>query len=91
MNDFVNYLNSTNNVGGDSTGSLAEKQVKSRYYDFIKVDRKLGRYITDCVQNGHHQAYILTGHAGDGKTSVLVQTLKEQGRLPAGEGLSIEK
>ena len=39
MNDFVNYLNSTNNVGGDSTGSLAEKQVKSRYYDFIKVDR----------------------------------------------------
>ena len=91
MNDFVSYLNSTNNVGGDSTGSLAEKQVKSGYYDSIKVDRKLGRHITNCVQSGQHQVYILTGHAGDGKTSVLVQTLKEQGRLPAGAGLSIQE
>lgn len=91
MNNFVNYLNSTNNVGGDSTGSLAEKQVKSDYYDSIKVDRKLGQHITSCVQNGCHQAHILTGHAGDGKTSVLVQTLKEQGRLPAGVGLSVQE
>lgn len=91
MNDFVNYLNSTNNVGGDSTGSLAEKQVLSAYYDAVKVDRTLGRHITNCVQSGCHQAYILTGHAGDGKTSVLVQTLKEQGRLPAGAKLSIQK
>ena len=42
MNDFINYLNSTNNVGGNSTGSLAETQVKSSYYDSVKVDRKLG-------------------------------------------------
>lgn len=91
MNDFVNYLNSTNNVGGDSTGSLAEKQVRSKYYDAVKVDRKLGQYITDCVQNGCHQAFILTGHAGDGKTSVLVQVLKALGRLPVGAGLQIEK
>lgn len=37
MNEFVNYLNSTNNVGGNSTGSLAESQVKSSFYDSIKV------------------------------------------------------
>ena len=49
MNEFINYLNSTNNVGGNSTGSLAESQVKSTYYDSVKVDRKLGTYITDCV------------------------------------------
>ena len=42
MNNFVNYLNSTNNVGGNSTGSLAEEQVKSSYYDAVKVDRNLG-------------------------------------------------
>lgn len=90
MNDFVNYLNSTNNVGGDSTGSLAEKQVRSIYYDAIKVNRKLGQYIADCVRNGNHQAFILTGHAGDGKTSILVQVLKALDRLPAGAGLEIE-
>lgn len=91
MNDFVNYLNSTNNVGGNSTGSLAEIQVKSCYYDSVKVDRNLGTYITDCIRNKEHKAFILTGHAGDGKTSILVQVLKNLGRLQECEGLLIQK
>lgn len=91
MNEFVNYLNSTNNVGGNSTGSLAESQVKSRFYDSVKVDRKLGNYITDCVTSGNHQAFILTGHAGDGKTSILVQVLKTLGYLQPGAGLQVEE
>ena len=91
MNEFVNYLNSTNNVGGNSTGSLAESQVKSSFYDSIKVDRKLGTYITDCVTSGNHQAFILTGHAGDGKTSILVQALKTLGYLQPGAGLQVEE
>ncbi len=91
MNEFINYLNSTNNVGGNSTGSLAESQVKSTYYDSVKVDRKLGTYITDCVGSGDHKAFILTGHAGDGKTSILVQVLKTLGYLQNGAGLLIEE
>ena len=91
MNDFINYLNSTNNVGGNSTGSLAESQVKSSYYDYVKVDRRLGSYITDCVSSGNHQAFILTGHAGDGKTSILVQVLKALGYLQNGVGLRVEE
>ena len=78
-------------MGGNSTGSLAESQVKSCYYDSVKVDRKLGNYITDCVCSGNHQAFILTGHAGDGKTSILVQVLKALGYLPSGTGLSAEE
>ena len=91
MNEFVNYLNSTNNVGGNSTGSLAETQVKSCYYDSVKVDRNLGKYITDCVASGEHQSFILTGHAGDGKTSILVQVLKKLGLLQENESLFVEK
>lgn len=91
MNDFISYLNSTNNVGGNSTGSLAEKQVRSSYYDFVKVDRNLGLLIAECVNTGNHKAFILTGHAGDGKTSILVQVLKSLGRLHTGEGLHIQK
>ena len=91
MNEFVNYLNSTNNVGGNSTGSLAETQVKSCYYDSVKVDRNLGDLITNCVSSGEHQAFILTGHAGDGKTSILVQVLKKLGRLQPNDSLSVEK
>lgn len=87
MNGFVEYLNSTNNVGGNSSGSLAEIQVKSAYYDSIKVDRNLGKYIADCVIKKQHKAFVLTGHAGDGKTSILVQVLKSLGRLKACEGI----
>ena len=91
MNGFVNYLNSANNLGGNSTGSLAETQVKSCYYDSVKVDRNLGNLITSCVSSGEHQSFILTGHAGDGKTSILVQVLKSLGRLQNSESLSVEK
>lgn len=91
MNAFVDYLNSTNNVGGNSTGSLAESQVKSEYYDKVKVDRRIGKYITDSIVANNHHTYILTGHAGDGKTSILVQVLKSLGYIKSGEGLVREK
>lgn len=91
MNDFVSYLNSFNSAGSDTTGSLAEKQVKSKYFESLKVNRKLGSYIADSVRNQDYQAFILTGHAGDGKTSILVQVLKELGLLGDGEGLETEK
>lgn len=91
MNEFINYLNSTNNVGGNTTGSLAETQVQSSFFDSVKVDRKLGAYIAECVRAGDHKAFILTGHAGDGKTSILVQVLKSLGYLQGGEGLCVQK
>ena len=87
MNGFVEYLNSTNNVGGNSTGSLAETQVKSKYFDLVKVNRKLGTFISDTVKGKDYHAFILTGHAGDGKTSILVQVLKELQYINHGEGL----
>ena len=77
MNNFVSYLNSFNSANGDTTGSLAEKQVQSPFYDKVKVDRRLGKVIADCVRKNQHQAFILTGHAGDGKTSILVQVLRD--------------
>lgn len=90
MNEFISYLNSIHNVGGDSTGSLAEKQVTSPFFDMVKIDRKLGTYISDCVEEKRHRAFILTGHAGDGKTSILVQVLKALNLLAPGEKLKIQ-
>lgn len=91
MNEFVEYLNSMNNIGGNSTGSLAEAQVKSPFFDAVKSDRKIGKRITTEIQQGIYRAYILTGHAGDGKTSILVQVLKSLGLLEKDEGLSVSK
>lgn len=91
MNGFVDYLNSTNNVGGNSTGSLAETQVKSSYFDMVKIDRKLGQNIANTIKTNNYKLFILTGHAGDGKTSVLVQVLKNLKLLRDGEGLVQKK
>lgn len=91
MNEFVEYLNSTNNIGGNSTGSLAEAQVKNPYFDAVKINRKIGKRITTEIQQGIYRSYILTGHAGDGKTSILLQVLKSLGLLESGEGLCISK
>lgn len=88
-NDFVKYLNSMNNASGDNIHALAEAQVTNKYYNSIRVDRKLGKYIVGKIQNNELKSYIITGHAGDGKTSILVQILKELNLLPKGESLKI--
>ena len=90
MNSFIDYLNSTNNAGTNTTGSLAEYQVKSRYFNVIRVDRQIGKYIAGCVRSNSPQAFILTGYAGDGKTSILAQVLSELGYLNS-DGLSVEE
>lgn len=90
-NDFIDYLNSTNHISGDSTGSLAEKQVKSEYFEKVNIDRALADSIYESVVQKKNQVFILTGHAGDGKTSILAQVLRKLGKLNTQQGLSEEK
>ena len=47
---FVDYLNSMNNVDGNSTGALAESQVINKFYKKIHVDRKLGYFIQESIK-----------------------------------------
>lgn len=76
-NRFVDYLNSMNNAGSNTIAALAESQVLSEYYDKIRIERVIGKRIAEQIKSGDHSAYIITGHAGDGKTSILVQVLTE--------------
>lgn len=57
MNEFVSYLNSMNNAGSDTAAALAEAQVLNEYYSQIKIDRKLGQFITDRIRSGE-KTYI---------------------------------
>lgn len=89
-NEFIKYLNSMNNASGDNINALAEAQVTNKYYNSIRVDRKLGKFIQNKISNGDCKTYIITGHAGDGKTSILVQILRDLNLLEEGKGLEIE-
>ncbi|MGL4450099.1 MAG: hypothetical protein ACRCTZ_02770 [Sarcina sp.] len=89
-NGFVGYLNSMNNASSDNINALAESQVSNEFYKSIMVERKLGSFITDKIKAGESNCYIISGYAGDGKTSILVQILKELDLLIEGEGLKIQ-
>jgi len=89
-NEFIKYLNSMNNASGNNINALAESQVTNKYYNDIRVDRKLGKFIQNKITSGEHRTFIITGHAGDGKTSILVQILRDLNLLEEGEALKIE-
>ena len=88
-NGFVNYINSMNNANGDTSNALAESQVNNEYYKDIKVERKLGKQIIEDIAQGKRHTYIITGHAGDGKTSILSQVLCDLNALKPGQKLDI--
>lgn len=87
MNGFVDFLNSMHSVTGNSLGALAERQVTNQFAQKCHVPRNVGKYILDEIKSGKKIACIITGHAGDGKTSILVQLLRDLGMLPANETL----
>ncbi len=86
-NKFINYLNSMNNASSSNVNSLAESQVLNEFYHIIQVERNLGKYIAHEIKENKNQCFILTGHAGDGKTSILVQVLRELNLLSKGTKL----
>ncbi|MCD7741720.1 MAG: hypothetical protein LUI06_05910 [Ruminococcus sp.] len=91
MNSFVDYLNSMNNASSDTIAALAESQVNSPFFKKIQIDRNLGRYLSKRIRSGEHISVVLTGHAGDGKTSILVQILQDLGFLNENSSLEAEK
>ena len=91
MNAFIDYLNSMHSIKSDGLGALAERQIQSPYSQACHVSRRLGEIIANRIQAGENVAYIITGHAGDGKTSILVQVLRKLGTIQSGEVLANEK
>ncbi|MDM5308107.1 hypothetical protein [Peribacillus frigoritolerans] len=86
MNDFVTYLNSLNNANSSNENALAEAQVTNEFYKDFHIDRNLGSYLVQQLKK-KPTCVILTGHAGDGKTSLVYQVLKSFDIFNEKEGL----
>lgn len=79
-NGFIDYLNSMNNANSNNKNALAESQVLNDYYKKIQIKRELGEVIYNKLFSSNEKiGVILTGHAGDGKTSILIQILDKLG------------
>jgi hypothetical protein len=75
-NSYIAYLNSLNNASSSNANSIAEAQLTNPYYEKIRVERSLGKYLASKLQE-EPTIVILTGHAGDGKTSLIHQILRQ--------------
>ncbi|MGL6154812.1 MAG: hypothetical protein ACRC0W_06725, partial [Cetobacterium sp.] len=75
FNSYINYLNSQHNASGNNENAIAEQQILNDFYCHIMVERPLGNYLKNILLK-ENISIILTGHAGDGKTSLLYQTLR---------------
>jgi len=75
-NRFVNFLNLLHNRDANSQ-NLAESLATNRFTGKIQVSHPLVNTIEQMFQNGSKRHIILTGHAGDGKTTIAVEIFKK--------------
>jgi hypothetical protein len=86
---YIKYLQSMNNANSSNDNAIAESQFSNPFYEHIRVERKIGSYLINKIKE-KASFIILTGHAGDGKTSLLHQILRQVEAIPAGEQLKEE-
>lgn len=79
MNEFVNYLNGLHNYYAQNQNAYGERNVSSPFYHKTMVSIDICDYIISLIKQEEPHIIILTGHAGDGKTSIMYQVLEHFG------------
>lgn len=75
--DYIEYINSLHNYNAQNPNSYGEKNVNNSFFKNVMVEVGLSKFILNRLQNDVPHVLILTGHAGDGKTSIMYQVLAE--------------
>ncbi len=79
-NSFVRYLNTLHNGTASNQNAIAEMQIGSEEFRQTRVKRPVTSELKARLEEG--EAVVLTGHAGDGKTTILAQVLEEFDACP---------
>ncbi len=86
-NPFVRYLNTLHNTTAMNENALAESQAQSPFFGFIHIPLKITDFIFDKVKSSAGTHVILTGHAGDGKSTIALELYKKLIKKPMAEAL----
>lgn len=73
--EYIAYINTLHNYNAQNPNSYGERNVNNPFFEDVMVDVGLSKYILKGLQEKKPHALILTGHAGDGKTSIMYQVL----------------
>ncbi len=76
-NSFVAYLNSLHSLDADNENAMAESQACNPIFSRIQVEHPLVQNIVDCLSSTSGRSVILTGHAGDGKSTLALLVYKK--------------
>jgi serine/threonine protein kinase len=87
-NPFLAYLNSLQNTTGSNENSLAETQALNPFFGLIHVPSAVADYARKKLSGEDRRHVILTGHAGDGKSTIGLELFKSLKGLPMDKPLS---
>ena len=79
-NSFVGYLNTLTSVSAGNENAVAENQIKSKYFSKIHVPNPVSDQIYELIAGAKN--VILTGNAGDGKTTIAVDIVQKIAGYP---------
>ena len=87
-NPFVAYLNSLQRLNASNENALAEFQACNPFFAQIHVSHPLTQTILAELQKPNGRQIILTGHAGDGKSTIALDVYKQLTKSPPDQPLS---
>lgn len=76
QNEFIECLNSLHNLRASSANALAESQALSPYFGELYEPFPLIKRLVEALTDKVKRVVVLTGHAGDGKSTVALDVLK---------------
>ncbi len=76
-NPFVAYLNSLHSLDAGNENAMAESQACNPYFSSIHVEHPLAQNIIEYLSSRSGRSVILTGHAGDGKSTLALSAYKK--------------
>ncbi len=86
-NPFVSYLSSLQRTSGANENALAEFQARNPLFYTIHVRHPVTDLILDELRNSDGRHVILTGDAGDGKSTVALAVYRELARVRESDAL----
>lgn len=87
-NPFVEYLNTLHNVSAGNANALAEYQSTNQFFASIYEPTRMAEDIYQRLTSGTEVVVVLSGHAGDGKSTVAMEVLKQLRDMPLEQPLS---
>lgn len=75
-NNFISYLNSLHNLGAGGANALAESQALNDYFTELYKPFDIVQPLLEALRQGS-KVVVLTGHAGDGKSTVALDIYKK--------------